>query len=96
LYGRYWGTFDDIRHLHFNVCYYAAIEYCTREGIHRFEPGAGGEFKHLRGFDAQPTESMHFLRDERLARAVRDYLRRERSAVGRHIAHLDERSAFKR
>src|SRR6185295_14745432 len=51
LYGRYWGTFEELRYLHFNVCYYASIEYCLREGIQRFEPGAGGEFKHLRGFD---------------------------------------------
>ncbi|MGH7860193.1 MAG: GNAT family N-acetyltransferase [Candidatus Binatia bacterium] len=96
LYGRYWGTFEEIRFLHFNVCYYAAIEHCLREGIRRFEPGAGGEFKHLRGFDARRTESMHFLADTRLARAVRDYLAREREAVDRRIAFMDEQSELRR
>ena len=81
LYGRYWGTFEELRHLHFNVCYYAAIEYCLANGIVRFEPGAGGEFKHLRGFEARPTHSMHYIGDVRLRRAIADYLHRERRAV---------------
>jgi uncharacterized protein len=96
LYGRYWGTFEELRHLHFNVCYYASIEYCLREGINRFEPGAGGEFKYLRGFNPHPTESMHFLADARLARAVRDYLARERRAVADEIEWLDEQSPVKK
>ncbi len=95
LYGRYWGAFEDVRHLHFNVCYYAAIDFCLREGITRFEPGAGGEFKQMRGFDARPTTSMHHLADPRLARAVRDYLAQEREAVVREIAWINEQSAYK-
>lgn len=96
LYGRYWGTFEELRHLHFNVCYYAGIEACLARGIRRFEPGAGGEFKHLRGFEATPTESMHFLCDERLAAAVHEYLRRERRAVAREISTFDVASPLKR
>jgi predicted N-acyltransferase len=96
LYGRYWGTLDELRYLHFNVCYYASIEYCLQQGISRFEPGAGGEFKHLRGFDARPTESMHYFADTRLARAVRDYLAKERRAVADEIEWFGERSALKR
>jgi predicted N-acyltransferase len=96
LYGRYWGSTEEIRFLHFNVCYYAAIEYCLEAGIRRFEPGAGGEFKHLRGFDARPTDSMHYLADPRFARAVADYLSRERRAVEHHISQMDERSALRR
>ena len=95
-YGRYWGTTADVRYLHFNVCYYAAIEYCVRHGIARFEPGAGGEFKLLRGFDATATESMHLIRDPRLADAVRRYLRDERRAVASEIEWLGERTARKR
>jgi len=95
LYGRYWGAFEELRYLHFNVCYYAAIEWCLREGITRFEPGAGGEFKHLRGFDARPTTSMHYLADPRLARAVEDYLVHERAAVAREITWMGEQSALK-
>jgi hypothetical protein len=96
LYGRYWGAFRQLRHLHFNVCYYAAIAHCIGHGLARFEPGAGGEFKHLRGFDAQATESMHWLRDARFRDAVRDYLERERRAVGQEIEWLDERTALRR
>ncbi|HXQ21128.1 MAG TPA: GNAT family N-acetyltransferase [Candidatus Acidoferrales bacterium] len=96
LYGRYWGAFEELRYLHFNVCYYAAIEHCLREGVTRFEPGAGGEFKHLRGFDAQPTVSMHYIADPRFARAVRDYLAKERTAVAHEIEWLDEQSPLKR
>lgn len=96
LYGRYWGAREPLRHLHFNVCYYAQIEHCLREGVDRFEPGAGGEFKFLRGFDAQPTESMHFVADARLARAVRDHLGRERAAVAQELRWLDEQSALKK
>jgi len=96
LYGRYWGSFEELRHLHFNVCYYASIEYCLRNGIARFEPGAGGEFKHLRGFEARPTRSMHYIADPRLARAITDYLARERHAVGQEIEWLDQQSPLKR
>lgn len=92
LYGRYWGAFEELRFLHFNVCYYASIEHCLDNGIRRFEPGAGGEFKYLRGFDAHPTESAHYLAEPRLAAAVSDYLKRERRAVHGEIDWLAERS----
>jgi predicted N-acyltransferase len=96
LYGRYWGAIRELRHLHFNVCYYAAIAHCIAQGLRRFEPGAGGEFKQLRGFDPHATESMHFLRDPRLAEAVRDFLARERRAVRHEMEWLEERSALRR
>jgi predicted N-acyltransferase len=96
LYGRYWGTFEEVPYLHFNVCYYAAIAHCLREGITRFEAGAGGDFKHLRGFEPRPTDSMHFVADPRLARAVGDYLRRERRAMADQIDWLGGQGAFKR
>jgi len=96
LYGRYWGTLRELRFLHFNLCYYAAIDYCVRQGMERFEPGAGGEFKYLRGFDARPTESMHFLSDHRLALAVGRYLEEERSAVTDQITWLDQERPLKR
>jgi predicted N-acyltransferase len=96
LYGRYWGAVRTLRHLHFNVCYYAAIEHSIAEGLARFEPGAGGEFKHMRGFDARETWSMHFVRDPRLRAAIADFLERERAAVRDEIAWFDERTAHKR
>ncbi len=96
LYGRYWGAERALRHLHFNVCYYAGIEHCIARGLKRFEPGAGGEFKLLRGFDATATHSMHWLADPRLADAVRRFLVQERRAVAREIGWLGERTALRR
>jgi predicted N-acyltransferase len=94
-YGRYWGAVRELRHLHFNVCYYAAIDHCIRHGLVRFEPGAGGDFKRLRGFDPQPTVSMHFLTDPRLAAAVARFLDREREQMRRTIDWLRQESELK-
>ncbi|MCZ6842055.1 MAG: GNAT family N-acetyltransferase [SAR324 cluster bacterium] len=94
-YGRYWGSFRDIKHLHFNVCYYAAIEHCIANGIQRFEPGAGGDFKQLRGFDPQPTHSMHYLSQPALRSAVRDHLEHERAHMGMAIDSLTGQSQLK-
>ena len=96
LYGRYWGAERALRHLHFNVCYYAGIEHCIAHGLRRFEPGAGGEFKLWRGFDPTATASLHWLRDPRLAEAVRRFLVQERRAVARELGWLGERSALRR
>ena len=95
LYGRYWGAFREVRFLHFEVCYYKAIEYCIAEGFSRFEPGAGGEYKQLRGFDAQPTYSAHFLADPRLAEAVGRFLEAERDQAQHSIDWLSQHSALK-
>jgi predicted N-acyltransferase len=95
-YGRYWGALEPLRHLHFNVCYYRAIEHCIERGLARFEPGAGGDYKWLRGFDAAPTYSLHFLAEPRLAEAVGRFLEAERREADRAIAELDRASALKR
>ncbi|MGH7798839.1 MAG: GNAT family N-acetyltransferase, partial [Candidatus Binatia bacterium] len=60
MYGRYWGAFEEHPFLHFNVCYYSAIEHSIRMGLSRFEAGAGGSFKQLRGLDPQHTTSVHY------------------------------------
>jgi len=95
LYGRYWGALQNARYLHFNVCYYAAIEHCIAAGIERFEPGAGGDYKFLRGFDPQPTYSLHFLAEPRLAAAVARFLELERAEARDVIDHLLENSVLK-
>jgi predicted N-acyltransferase len=95
LYGRYWGTWEELRHLHFNVCYYAAVEHCIRARLERFEPGAGGEFKWLRGFDPEPTRSVHYLRDPRLADAVDRFLVDERREVAHVIRSMRAQSQVK-
>ncbi len=96
LYGRYWGTHQEIRFLHFNLCYYATIEHCIASGLSRFEPGAGGEFKWLRGFDPEPTRSLHYLRDPRLAAAVERFVQAERREVDRVMLVMREQSQLKR
>ncbi|MEM7411491.1 MAG: GNAT family N-acetyltransferase [Myxococcota bacterium] len=95
LYGRYWGGLRNLRYLHFDVCYYAAIEHCIEAGLQRFEPGAGGDYKFLRGFDPQPTYSLHHLADPRLAHAVERYLVSERADAERTIHVLHEHSQLK-
>jgi uncharacterized protein len=85
LYGRYWGALRDVQFLHFNVCLYFGIEECIRRKLKKFEPGAGGEHKVVRGFEPTVTFSSHFLRHRELDRAVRDFLRRERAAVDEHV-----------
>ncbi|MEW6298812.1 MAG: GNAT family N-acetyltransferase [Thermodesulfobacteriota bacterium] len=95
-YGRYWGAFKELRHLHFNVCYYAAIDHCIKHRFARFEPGAGGDFKRLRGFDPQPTVSMHYFAEPRLTAAVARFLESERAHVSRTIEYLRQESELKR
>ncbi len=94
-YGRYWGALRELKYLHFNVCYYAAIEHCIREGIRRFEPGAGGEYKWLRGFDPALTRSMHFIAHPGLRKAVANFLARERREVEAWIALGHDHSQLK-
>jgi predicted N-acyltransferase len=95
-YGRYWGALSPLRHLHFNVCYYAAIEHCIEEGLARMEPGAGGDYKWLRGFDATPTRSLHFLAEPRLAEAVARFLAQERREAEHAIGQLERASPLRK
>ncbi len=95
LYGRYWGADRHVRHLHFNACYYAPIEFCIERGLTRFEPGAGGDYKQVRGFDAQPTYSGHYLEDPRLSSAIGDFLEQERNHADEAIEWIRDHSALK-
>ncbi len=81
LYGRYWGALAAIDCLHFEACFYQGIEYCIEQGLQRFDPGAQGEHKLLRGFEPVTTRSLHWIADERFRRAIGDYLERERPAA---------------
>jgi uncharacterized protein len=94
-YGRYWGAFEELRYLHFNVCYYAAIEHCITRGIQRFEPGLGGEYKWLRGFNPALTRSMHFIAHGGLRQALASFLTRERREVEHWITQGRDRGQLK-
>jgi hypothetical protein len=84
LYGRYWGADETLPGLHFETCYYQGIEYCLREGLARFEPGAQGEHKVARGFLPVLTHSRHYVRDQRFAEALRPWCEQERTGSLRY------------
>ncbi|NBU83203.1 MAG: N-acetyltransferase [Sphingomonadaceae bacterium] len=96
LFGRYWGCSQDVPFLHFELCYYQAIETAIALGLQRVEAGAQGEHKLARGYVATPTWSAHYLPDPGFRSAVADFLRREQAAVERQIAFLDEVTPFKK
>ena len=74
LWGRYWGSDEEIDNLHFEVCYYAPIEWAISRGIQRFDPGAGGSHKRRRGFVARPHASLHRWHHPRFDAIVRRWL----------------------
>jgi hypothetical protein len=96
LYGRYWGSLGEFHSLHFETCYYTAIEYCIAQGLCRFEAGAQGEHKLARGFTPVVTRSAHRLAHPQFSRAVADYLARERRDVDAYVNELNEHAPFKK
>ncbi len=86
LYGRYWGTTVDLPFLHFNVCYYHGVEEAIRERLARFNPGAGGEHKRVRGFVPTKTFSAHHIADPRFRGIIDAHLERERRAIDEYVA----------
>ncbi|MBX9403118.1 GNAT family N-acetyltransferase [Lysobacter sp. BMK333-48F3] len=95
LYGRYWGAELNLPGLHFETCYYQGIDYCLREGLHRFEPGAQGEHKIARGFLPTEVRSRHWLAHPGFGRALREWCRDEAASVRRYAATLAAHSPFK-
>ncbi len=96
LYGRYWGATELRDYLHFEVCYYQAIDYAIAHRLARVEAGAQGAHKLARGYLPTETYSAHYIADPGLARAVDDYLVRERRAVAHEAALLTEESPYRR
>jgi uncharacterized protein len=97
LYGRNWGCIGDFPFLHFEVCYYRAIDLAIAQGLRRVEAGAQGPHKIQRGYLPSPTYSAHWIRDPGFARAVADFVRRERAALESEMEQLEqEMSPFKR
>ncbi len=96
LYGRYWGCIEDHPCLHFEVCYYQAIDWAIAHGMTRVEAGAQGEHKLARGYLPTPTYSLHWIADPSFRRAVADYLTAERDAVGSEIEMLSNHGPFRK
>ena len=96
LYGRYWGCSEHHPFLHFELCYYQAIDIAIKLGLSTVEAGAQGEHKLARGYLPKATWSLHWMRDEGFMRAVQDYLVQERAAVDEEIDILTDYGPFKR
>ena len=96
LFGRNWGCVEDYRFLHFEACYYQAIDYAIEHRLKRVEAGAQGEHKIQRGYMPVPTYSAHWIADPGFRRAVDDYLQRERPAIESQIADLATLSPFRK
>lgn len=95
LYGRYWGTQRFVTGLHFETCYYQAIEFCIERGIALFEGGAQGEHKLARGFLPERTWSAHWLAHPQFAHAVEDFLAREARGIAGYVDELNDHNPYK-
>jgi predicted N-acyltransferase len=95
LYGRHWGCSDNYDSLHFEVCYYTGIDYCIKNKLQVFEPGAQGEHKIWRGFLPTKTQSAHWIAHSGFNDAIKDFLQHESAAMEEHGKLLMESSPFK-
>ena len=95
LYGRYWGCGSWVKNLHFELCYYRAIDYCIRHNLALFEAGAQGEHKLSRGLLPVSTHSSHWLSHPQFYQAIAHHLEGESSQVESYMAHLSSHSPFK-
>lgn len=96
LYGRYWGCIEEQPFLHFELCYYQAIDYAIAHGLKRVEAGAQGSHKLARGYLPVTTYSAHFIANSGFRRAVADFLAQEREAVEQEREWLGEQAPFRR
>ena len=94
LWGRYWGSVEELDCLHFEVCYYAPIDWAIAEGIRHFDPGAGGSHKRRRGFMAQPRISLHRWSDRRFGAILQGWLPGANAAMGEEIAAINAELPF--
>ncbi len=96
LYGRYWGCREERRFLHFELCYYQAIDAAIARGLKRVEAGAQGGHKLARGYEPVQTWSAHWIADPGFRDAVSDFLHREREGISVDQMFLDQRTPFKK
>lgn len=95
LYGRHWGCFEDFHSLHFEACYYQGLDFCIREGLARFEPGAQGEHKISRGFLPTATWSSHWIADPRFRTAIERFLDLETGGMQDYLQEMHAHSPFR-
>ena len=95
LYGRYWGCSGNYHSLHFELCFYQGIAYCLREGLQRFEPGAGGEHKVARGFTPTVVNSAHWIADPAMRKLIGRHLEVQGDAVATYRDQAAEHLPFR-
>jgi predicted N-acyltransferase len=96
LFGRHWGAIEHHPFLHFELCYYQAIQYAIEHKLARVEAGAQGEHKISRGYVPTTTYSAHYIVDPALRRAIEDFLKRERAYVAAASAELADAAPFRK
>lgn len=84
LYGRYWGSLEEVSCLHFEACFYQGIEFCIERALSRFDPGTQGEHKLMRGFEPVKSASYHWIADNRFRTAIEDFVKREKAGTDRY------------
>jgi predicted N-acyltransferase len=94
LFGRYWGASQEVRNLHFELCYYLPIEWSIKNGIELFEAGAQGEHKLARGFVPKKTYSAHYIRHPGFRPAISEFIEQEKQGIKDYFADLNSHSPF--
>ena len=95
IYGRYWGAFQDIQNLHFELCYYQGIDFCIKHNLKLFEAGAQGEHKITRGFRPVRTYSAHKVKHQQFEAAIGQFIKEEKIYIEEAIAELSKQLPFK-
>jgi len=96
LFGRYWGCLQEFDFLHFELCYYQGIEFAISRGLTKFDAGAQGEHKIVRGFEPVTTHSLHWIAHPAFRDAIANFLRQEESYIQHHLDQAREMLPFKR
>ncbi|HEY4731680.1 MAG TPA: GNAT family N-acetyltransferase [Gammaproteobacteria bacterium] len=95
LYGRYWGCIEEFHSLHFELCYYLAIDYCITVGLEYLEAGAQGEHKLVRGFFPEQTHSLHWIAHPAFRQAIQNYLEHEQHQIEHYMNETEKHLPYK-
>jgi predicted N-acyltransferase len=95
LYGRYWGALANFHSVHFETCYYQAIDWCIDNGYQHFEAGAQGQHKLARGLEPNTTYSSHWIANEEFRQAIDDFLLTEQDHIGKFQSQMQHHSPFR-
>ena len=96
LYGRYWGSAGEFAYLHFELCYYRGIEFAIEKGLKRYDAGAQGEHKIIRGFEPITTHSLHWIEHLKFRQAIKRFTESEQRAIQQHIQQAKAILPFKK